>query len=57
MAANSNFTTIVDKLDGRILSTDVAGGFVGNTLGIYATANGEESDTFAHFDYVEYVRA
>lgn len=54
---NKAFTTIVDKLDGRILCTDVAGGFVGNTMGIYATANGEESDTFAAFDYVEYINA
>lgn len=51
------FSTIVDYLDGRILSTDVAGGFVGNTIGIYATSNGSRSDTFASFDYVEYIGA
>lgn len=53
----SEFTTIVDKLDGRILCTDTAGGFVGNTIGIYATANGMDSDTYAHFDYIEYFGA
>lgn len=54
---HANYTTVVEKLDGRILSTDVAGGFVGNTIGIYATANGEESSTWAAFDYVEYTGA
>lgn len=52
-----NFSIIVEHLDGRILCTDIAGGFVGNTMGVYATANGEESKTFAAFDYVEYTRA
>lgn len=51
------YTTVADKLDGRILCTDVAGGFVGNTIGIYATANGADSDTFAEFDYIEYTGA
>ncbi len=49
------YTTLVDNADASILSTDVAGGFVGNTMGVYATANGNESETFADFDYVEYV--
>lgn len=53
----SKYTTIVDALDGRILCTDRAGGFVGNTIGIYATSNGNESDTFAAFDYIEYTGA
>lgn len=48
------FTAVAENLDGRILCTDAAGGFVGNTVGIYATANGTESDTFAAFDYAEY---
>lgn len=52
-----NFSVIADHIDGRILCTDAAGGFVGNTIGIYATANGEDSSTTAAFDYVEYIRA
>ncbi len=52
-----NFTTIIDHIDGRILCTDVAGGFVGNTMGIYATSNGSDSDTIANFDYMEYFNA
>lgn len=53
----STFTTIEDQIDGRILCTDVAGGFVGNTMGVYATSNGTESNTWAAFDYVEYTGA
>lgn len=45
---------LADKVDARILSTDVAGGFVGNTIGLYATSNGEESSTVAAFDYFLY---
>ncbi len=51
----NTYTTAAEKLDGRILCTDAAGGFVGNTMGIYATANGSESETFAAFDYIQYV--
>ena len=51
----THFTEIIAHLNGQILSTDVAGGFVGNTMGIYATSNGKESDTFATFDYIEYI--
>ncbi len=51
----SNYSTIVDHIDGRILCTDATGGFVGNTLGVYATSNGENSDTLAYFDYVTYI--
>lgn len=50
-----NYTTIVDHIDGRILCTDATGGFVGNTLGVYATSNGEDSDTLAYFDYLTYI--
>jgi arabinofuranosidase (fragment) len=45
---------LADKVDARILSTDVAGGFVGNTIGLYATSNGEESSTVSAFDYFLY---
>ena len=45
---------LADKVDARILSTDVAGGFVGNTIGLYTTSNGEESSTVAAFDHFLY---
>lgn len=40
--------------DGTILSTDVAGGFVGAMIGLYATANGNQSHNAADFDWFEY---
>ncbi len=52
-----NYIVIANDLDASMLCTDVAGGFVGNTMGIYATANGSNSDTFAAFDYIEYMNA
>jgi alpha-N-arabinofuranosidase len=43
------------RADGRILSSDVAGGFVGAYIGMYATSNGQLSDNVADFDWFEYV--
>lgn len=40
--------------DGRILSTDVAGGFVGTYLGMYCTSNGLPSTNYADFDWFKY---
>lgn len=45
------YRTLADHVDARMLSTDVAGGFVGNTIGLYATSNGKPSTTTAAFDY------
>lgn len=36
------------------LSTEIAGGFVGCTMGMYATSNGEVSDNYADFYWFEY---
>lgn len=47
--------TLMENVDGRILSTDVAGGFVGAYIGIYASSNGQESHNFADFDWFEYI--
>ncbi|MGW6929224.1 glycoside hydrolase family 43 protein [Lentzea sp. NPDC054927] len=38
-----------EPFDGRFLSTPVAGGFTGVHLGLYATSNGEPSDSWADF--------
>lgn len=46
---------LAEQVDGRILSTDVAGGFVGACLGMYASGNGENSDNVADYDWFEYV--
>lgn len=51
----NNYKPLIEDVDGRILSTDVAGGFVGTQLGLYASSNGEQSDNKAHFDWFEYV--
>lgn len=41
-------------VDGRLLSTPVAGGFVGASVGLYASSNGRQSDGVADFDWFEY---
>jgi alpha-N-arabinofuranosidase len=43
------------NVDGRILSTPVAGGFVGAVLGMYASSNGEPGTNVADFDWFEYI--
>lgn len=48
------YCTLADNIDARILSTDIAGGFVGTTIGMYATSNGQPGDTCADFDYFTY---
>jgi hypothetical protein len=41
-------TTEVASLDGRYLSTEVAGGFTGRVVGLYA------GDGTVHFDWFDY---
>jgi alpha-N-arabinofuranosidase len=47
--------SLAEDVDGRILSTPVAGGFVGAFLGMYASSNGQSSANHADFDWFEYV--
>ncbi|MEJ6951766.1 glycoside hydrolase family 43 protein [Natronospora cellulosivora (SeqCode)] len=49
-----DYKVLEKNVDARILSTDVAGGFVGTCLGLYASSNGSETKNFADFDYFEY---
>lgn len=49
-----NYICVADNADGRILCTDMAGGFVGTCLGIFATSNGSPSDNYADFDFLSY---
>ena len=51
----TNYQTLIKNVDGRILSTDVAGGFVGAVMGLYASSNGHPSDNKAYIDWFEYV--
>ena len=46
---------LAENVDGRILSTPVAGGFVGAYLAMYASSNGQSSTNHADFDWFEYV--
>ncbi|MHA6249051.1 glycoside hydrolase family 43 protein [Pontibacter sp. CAU 1760] len=43
-----------DNVDGTFLSTRVSGGFVGTTLGMYATSQGKPSSSKATFDWFGY---
>jgi xylan 1,4-beta-xylosidase len=46
---------VAQAVDGRILSTPVAGGFVGTYIGMYASSNGQPSQNVADFDWFEYL--
>jgi xylan 1,4-beta-xylosidase len=46
---------VSESVDGRILSTPIAGGFVGTFIGMYASSNGQRSENFADFDWFEYI--
>jgi alpha-N-arabinofuranosidase len=48
------WTTLAENVDGRILSTPVAGGFLGAFIGLYASSNGRRSASCADFDWFEY---
>ncbi|MCT2536871.1 glycoside hydrolase family 43 protein [Aquibacillus koreensis] len=52
---NTNYQVLMENVDGRILSTDVAGGFVGAEMGLYASSNGASSENTAYFDWFEYL--
>jgi alpha-N-arabinofuranosidase len=46
---------VAEGIDGRILSTPVAGGFVGAVMALYASSNGQPSTNNADFDWFEYI--
>ena len=46
--------TKLQDVDGTILSTAKAGGFVGCVFGLYATSVGSPGTTKAYFDWFEY---
>ena len=51
----NNLIALEEKADGRILSTDIAGGFVGTVIGLYASSKNTISDNWAYFDWFEYL--
>jgi xylan 1,4-beta-xylosidase len=50
----NQWQVVAENVDGRILSTPVAGGFVGAVMGLYASSNGQVSTNVADFDWFEY---
>lgn len=51
---NNRWQLLTGDFDGKFLSTRVAGGFVGTTIGMYATSQGAASTNVARFDWFEY---
>ncbi|MCF4101103.1 glycoside hydrolase family 43 protein [Gillisia sp. M10.2A] len=51
---SGNWKDLIKNVDGYYLSTRTAGGFVGTTLAMYTTSEGEESDNIAKIDWFEY---
>ena len=45
---------LAEHVDGRLLSMEVAGGFTGALVGLYASSNGTGSGAYADFDWFEY---
>ena len=54
---STDYKTAAAKVNGRILSSQVAGGFVGAYIGLYASSNDADSDNYADFDWFEYIGA
>jgi xylan 1,4-beta-xylosidase len=49
-----HWNVLAENADGRILSSDIAGGFIGTYIGMYAGSNGQPSGSWADFDWFEY---
>ncbi len=52
--SSDNMKLLIDNVDGRILSSDIAGGFVGAYIGIFASSNGHTTNNIADFDWFDY---
>lgn len=50
----NNWILLKDNVDGKFLSTKVAGGFVGSLYALYGTSAGKQSNTVARFNWFEY---
>jgi alpha-N-arabinofuranosidase len=53
-STNDQWLLLAENVDGRILSTPVAGGFVGAYIAMYASSNGQPSTNHADFDWFDY---
>lgn len=45
---------LIENVDGRLLSRELAGGFTGAYVGMYATSKGKMSENVVDFDWFEY---
>jgi xylan 1,4-beta-xylosidase len=52
---DGDWIAVAEDVDGRLLSTPVAGGFVGAYIAMYASGNGQPSANHADFDWFEYI--
>jgi alpha-N-arabinofuranosidase len=52
--APDKWSLLKDKVDGKWLSTQVAGGFLGSVFGLYATSSGKETINSASFAFLKY---
>jgi len=50
----NQWKVLKNDVDGKFLSTNVAGGFVGTLFGVYATSSGEPSQNTATFKWFGY---
>ena len=46
---------VAEAVDGRILSTPVAGGFLGTYIGMLASSNGVQSRNYVDYDWFDYI--
>lgn len=53
-AKPNEWVLVKDNVDGKFLSTQVAGGFIGCLFGMYATSSGESTTGQASFKYLKY---
>jgi xylan 1,4-beta-xylosidase len=53
-STNGLWHALAEHVDGRLLSTPVAGGFVGAFIAMYASSNGQPSSNHADFGWFEY---
>ena len=54
-AIGNDWKILAENIDGKYLSTKVAGGFVGVTIGMYTSSNGKGSTNKAYFDSFTYI--
>jgi alpha-N-arabinofuranosidase len=53
---NTALKPFAGPVDGRILSTEYSGGFVGTLAGVFASGNGSDTGNYADVFWAEYIR-